>query len=1118
MKALRKSKSLALMLSVGMVFFPIRTLADDIDIFVGASGGSATNPNVLVILDNTANWSAANQHWPGMFQGEAELTALKTVVGTLDDTINVGLMMMLDQAGGPRGGGFIRSAVRPMDTTNKAALQAKLQQTFDNFQTPIEKVPASVSMSAPLFDAWKYFGGYAGIDGVAGTPADATHFGPDVFNTKQVQYDATTGRGDTTAYSSSAMTRYVSPIGSGTGCGKNYVIYIGNGFLPKESEMTGYLSGVGGTTTEIALPNFVTTNNTATTDQGYSNTCSKSNSPSTSPYSCSVGALQVDTSRSIATGCSNPEKKWMVQCAVNTTTVTPTNTYSFASGNATDHKADEWTRFMYQGDASSESAQQNITTYTIDVFNDQQDANQTALLMSMARVGGGKYFAAKNLDQIVTALKTIFAEIQAVNSTFASASLPISATNRQLNDNEVYIGMFRPDSQARPRWFGNLKRYQLIKTPGGIELGDATGATATDNNTGFVTGCAVSYWTTDSGTYWADDPITPPPINSCTTSTTNKFSDAPDGPHVEKGSVAEVIRKGNNPPTTNTTPTWAVNRTMKTLSGGTLADFTTTTSGLSTSLVNYIRGVDVDDELANANITETRPSLHGDVVHSRTLAVAQGGTKGTTLYYGANDGTFRAVKATTGQERWAFIAPESVSRLDRLRQNSPIIAYSGLPTGITPTPTPKDYFFDGSTGLYQNADASQVWIYTSQRRGGRMIYGFDVSDPDAPTYKWRAGCTTVAPDDSGCTTNGSTSMSGMGQTWATPLVAFIKGYSSGASPVVIVGGGYDACEDANSSSPTCTSPKGRAVYILDGDTGSVLASFATDRSVAADVALVDIDYDGLQDYAYVADTGGNIYRIDFLDGPVSRTPLDNTGWAIHKVASTTGSGRKFLHAPSLLPIGGKVFVALGSGDREKPLETQYPYANPVTNRFYVYLDDLAMSATTTNLDDTTTQDDFTLATSCSTDGIVPNSTKKGWFMDLTRRGEQTVTSAVIAGGAVAFSTNRALPSTAGSCVTALGEARGYLVNLTNASGTIGSNGLCGGSRSSVFVGGGLPPSPVIATVRISDGNGGFTTETVGIGIVDPSGLGPEIPIRPRPIAVPLNLKRRPVYWFSSGAP
>ena len=109
MKSFRKSKFLALAMSIAMVLFPIRTIAEDIDIFVGASGGSATNPNVLIILDNTSNWAAAKQHWPGgIYQGQAELQAIKTVVGALDDTINVGLMMMTDNGGTTRPGSWVK--------------------------------------------------------------------------------------------------------------------------------------------------------------------------------------------------------------------------------------------------------------------------------------------------------------------------------------------------------------------------------------------------------------------------------------------------------------------------------------------------------------------------------------------------------------------------------------------------------------------------------------------------------------------------------------------------------------------------------------------------------------------------------------------------------------------------------------------------------------------------------------------------------------------------------------------------------------------------------------------------------------------------------------------------
>src|SRR6202030_4199698 len=93
-------------------------------------------------------------------------------------------------------------------------------------------------------------------------------------------------------------------------------------------------------------------------------------------------------------------------------------------------------------------------------------------------------------------------------------------------------------------------------------------------------------------------------------------------------------------------------------------------------------------------------------------------------------------------------------------------------------------------------------------------------------------------------------------------------------------------------------------------------------------------------HAYAVDTGGNIYRLDFA--------ASQTNWVMNRVAYTNGAGRKFLFAPALLSApatlpaapGGQVYLALGSGDREHPLQSEYPYPSNVVNRFYVYKDDL----------------------------------------------------------------------------------------------------------------------------------------------------------------------------------
>src|SRR5439155_11728922 len=451
-------------------------------------------------------------------------------------------------------------------------------------------------------------------------------------------------------------------------------------------------------------------------------------------------------------------------------------------------------------------------------------------------------------------------------------------------------------------------------------------------------------------------------------------------------------------------------------------------------------------------------------------------------------------------------------------QISPIIAYFGSPAGVTPTPLPKGYYYDGSIGLYESAVNAQgvpgaVWIYPTMRRGGRMLYGLDVTNVSTPRLLWKFGCPNLG-NDTNCVPSSGANPTSMGQTWSTPSVApAALGHSS---PVIVVGGGYDGCEDSNlpnpaatinpaTAKPYCPTPqKGAGVYVLDAQTGTQLAFFATTRSVAADVALISIATVGVVDHAYAADTGGNIYRIDVAANPAQ--------WVMSRVAYTNGSGRKFLFAPSLRAApANQVYLAIGSGDREHPLQAQYPYTN-VLNRFYVFKDSLA-STSALWLEDPTQMNDFTASTSCSTPGVLPMSPTKGWFMNLNQngQGEQTVTSSVIAAGMVAFSTNRPIPQNVGSCATTLGAAYGYWVNLFNASGGIGATAAaCGGVRDTQFVGGGLPPSPVIASVPVN----GQVVEAV-IGAAQLAG-GTSCGICPQQVKPAIVPTRRTIFWKGSG--
>ncbi|MNQ76161.1 PQQ enzyme repeat protein [compost metagenome] len=632
--------------------------------------------------------------------------------------------------------------------------------------------------------------------------------------------------------------------------------------------------------------------------------------------------------------------------------------------------------------------------------------------------------------------------------------------------------MFRPNADATPRWFGNLKRYQVGIVNGKAELVDVDFAPAINTLTNFPSECAKSFWTSDSGTYWEDKNISPPPLSQCVGATTSPWSDAPDGPFVEKGGAAQALR--DYPSVAD--PDIAVRNVLT--AGATLSGLTAFNSSFAASVtggqsvLDYIRGH--DRNFAGETLDQARPTIHGDVVHSRPLPLNYGTQEGestpdVSVFYGTNDGLLRAIDAATGKERWSFVAPEHFGKLQRLSVNEPLVAFPNQDP--EDNPTPKDYFFDGAIGSHLEYDEdnriSTAYIFPSMRRGGRMVYGFNVTDPDSPTLLWHKGCPQLE-SDTGC----DTGFEGIGQTWSLPVSAKIKAHDDGETPVVIFGGGYDNCEDGDAAATTCTSDaKGRAIYVLDAEDGTLVAAIPTaGGSVAADISLVDIDYDGYTDYAYAVDLSGNVWRVNFVNPALTTEVIESDDWEATKIAYTSGGSRKFMHAPSVMPYNGKVYMAFGSGNRERPLETNYPYAQNIDDRFYVFLDDPLATEAPYDLDDSSIMHDFTDPTDCEEIGVLAGAAQRGWFMSLPSRGEQVATPSVMIGGMVAFNTYRPGGSSVGMCSRPMGVSTAYLVNLFNASGAIGSEANCGGKRS-VEVGTGMPIAPTVGTVEVkTDGN------------------------------------------------
>jgi hypothetical protein len=335
---------------------------------------------------------------------------------------------------------------------------------------------------------------------------------------------------------------------------------------------------------------------------------------------------------------------------------------------------------------------------------------------AIATQGGGQYYAASNIDQLVAALLNILNSIQAVDSVFASSSLPIAVNAQGTYRNQVFVGMFRPDSMARPRWYGNLKQYQILYDPAtqALDLGDSQGNPALNAATGFFRPSAISYWTTASQ-FWIND----------LKGTPKSASDLPDGDVVEKGGVAEQLRIAYATAQSSRTVLTCISCTNGTIltqsSSEQFADantaITTTMLGAAnaterTNIINWVRGTDNEgDEAGPGGTTTIRPSIHGDVLHSRPAVVDYGGTIGTIVFYGGNDGMLHAIDGnqTTGSpggELWSFIPSEVFGRFKRLRDDLPEIKFPSTAAGANATP--RDYFVDGSVTVYQRLDVNKV--------------------------------------------------------------------------------------------------------------------------------------------------------------------------------------------------------------------------------------------------------------------------------------------------------------------------------------------------------------------------------------------------------------------------
>jgi type IV pilus assembly protein PilY1 len=571
-----------------------------------------------------------------------------------------------------------------------------------------------------------------------------------------------------------------------------------------------------------------------------------------------------------------------------------------------------------------------------------------AYLQQAAQNGGGTYFQSDSEQDLQRALMQAITRIKQATYTFATPVLPTTSTT---GSTRAYLASFQSDPSA-PFWRGYLKAYQ--RDSAGLVPVDANGVPL---QSAFI-------W--DAGTA----------LNSMTSGS----------------------------------------RTIYTAIGGSLSPFTKTNSAITTTMlgvattalrdkvIDFVRGVDVNDENTNNNTTEDRPWKLGDIFHStpvlvsapllalndtsyQTFKSAQA-SRTKILLAGSNDGMLHAFSEADGTELWAFIPPDMLDGLPAL------INING----------PHDYYVDGSP-IAADIKISGVWktiVVFGSRRGGPYYYALDITDTRNPTFLW--GFTD----------------SKIQETWSEPAIGKVK-ISSVDTWVAFFGGGY--------STPTNNS-YGKAFFAVDLATGTKLweyynATGATDDrrfmnfSLAANPTAVDTNNDGYVDHVYIGDVGGQVWKFDVSASTTSgwlgkRFFAADIGQANPPASGEYYPAQAIYGAPALaLDNNRNIWVFFGTGDRNHPNAS-------ASNRLFGIKDNTTMSNGSTLTDSSTGVVDVTSSTA---------QPAQGWYVVLQGSGEKVLAAANVFNNAVFFSSFT--PDSTITCTGGGGTAKLYALQISS---------------------------------------------------------------------------------------
>ncbi|WP_019027165.1 pilus assembly protein [Colwellia piezophila] len=305
-------------------------------------------------------------------------------------------------------------------------------------------------------------------------------------------------------------------------------------------------------------------------------------------------------------------------------------------------------------------------------------------------------------------------------------------------------------------------------------------------------------------------------------------------------------------------------------------------------ILDFIRG-DRSNEKPNGTL-RTRYNLLGDIIHSNPVYVgAPAGnysdssyiafqklhaSRAPRVYVGANDGMLHVFNAVTGDEVYAFIPMSVIQRLDNLSAD----------------PYSHTYYVDGELSV-NDVYFDNAWhtvLIGSLGAGGSERFALDITDPNLSSETKNTGT--------------DSKVMWIKTSWEQPVLGDAYGRASvvklaDGKYYSIVGNGYN-------------SASGVAQLILSDIEDGTFTTISTNSGTPeapnglSTPSLIDIDGDGIYDYAYAGDLNGNLWKFD----------LKTKSLAYGKAIFSAGVTRPITTKVSVTthPHGGKL-IFFGTG-------------------------------------------------------------------------------------------------------------------------------------------------------------------------------------------------------------